>query len=68
MAQEIELKFIVNSDAVDVLRERLNTLGGRASCTQPVAEYLLRNAGCVGCVVTIWGLRIRGENGHYEMT
>lgn len=36
MAQEIELKFIVNNDAVDALRERLNTLG----------ESIMRPASC----------------------
>ena len=28
MAQEIELKFIVNHSAVEALRDHLNTLGG----------------------------------------
>ncbi|NUC25390.1 CYTH domain-containing protein, partial [Escherichia coli] len=28
MAQEIELKFIVNHSAVETLRDHLNTLGG----------------------------------------
>lgn len=45
MAQEIELKFIVNHSAVEALRDHLNTLGGEHHDPRAVAEYLLRNAG-----------------------
>ncbi len=67
MAQEIELKFIVNHSAVEALRDHLNTLGGEHH--DPVQllniyyetpdNWLRRHD---------MGLRIRGENGRYEMT
>ena len=67
MAQEIELKFIVNSDAVDALRERLNTLGGEHHAPSQLLNiyYETPDAWLRGHDM---GLRIRGENGHYEMT
>ncbi|ROP58204.1 triphosphatase [Enterobacter sp. BIGb0383] len=67
MAQEIELKFIVNPDGVDTLRAHLNTL--TAEHVPPVQllniyyetpDNWLRSHDM--------GLRIRGENGRYEMT
>ncbi|MBJ4955725.1 inorganic triphosphatase [Salmonella enterica subsp. enterica serovar Goldcoast] len=67
MAQEIELKFIVNSDAVDALRERLNTLGGEHHAPSQLLNiyYETPDAWLRGHDM---GLRIRGENGRYEMT
>ncbi|WP_432224484.1 inorganic triphosphatase [Enterobacter wuhouensis] len=67
MAQEIELKFIVEKDSVDALRQHLNTLSGEHH--EPVQllniyyetpENWLRRHDM--------GLRIRGANGAYEMT
>lgn len=67
MAQEIELKFIVENDSVDALRNRLHSL--TAEHHQPVEllniyyetpdNWLRRHD---------MGLRIRGASGHYEMT
>ncbi|WP_171922925.1 CYTH domain-containing protein [Salmonella bongori] len=67
MAQEIELKFIVNHDAVDSLRSHLHTLGGEHYAPSQLLNiyyetpdnWLRRHE---------MGLRIRGENGRYEMT
>ncbi|KLQ39205.1 hypothetical protein ABR32_13130 [Enterobacter cloacae subsp. dissolvens] len=67
MAQEIELKFIVEKDSVDALRQHLQTLSGEHH--EPVQllniyyetpDNWLRRHGM--------GLRIRGANGRYEMT
>ncbi|RSK66295.1 inorganic triphosphatase [Enterobacter huaxiensis] len=67
MAQEIELKFIVEKDSVDALRQHLNTLSGEHH--EPVQllniyyetpDRWLRSHDM--------GLRIRGANGRYEMT
>ncbi|MGQ7114244.1 hypothetical protein ACUOFC_50155, partial [Escherichia sp. TWPC-MK] len=38
MAQEIELKFIVNHSAVEALRDHLNTLGVRG-----IGEFIHRS-------------------------
>ncbi|MCU6227654.1 inorganic triphosphatase [Enterobacter cloacae] len=67
MAQEIELKFIVEQDSVDALRQHLQTLSGEHH--EPVQllniyyetpdNWLRRHD---------MGLRIRGANGRYEMT
>ncbi|MEH3477705.1 inorganic triphosphatase [Enterobacter cloacae] len=67
MAQEIELKFIVEKDSVDALRQHLQTLSGEHH--EPVQllniyyetpdNWLRRHD---------MGLRIRGANGRYEMT
>jgi len=67
MAQEIELKFIVEKDSVDALRQHLHTLSGEHH--EPVQllniyyetpdNWLRRHE---------MGLRIRGANGTYEMT
>lgn len=67
MAQEIELKFIVEKDRVDALRQHLQTLSGEHH--EPVQllniyyetpdNWLRRHD---------MGLRIRGANGRYEMT
>ncbi|MBJ3592123.1 inorganic triphosphatase [Salmonella enterica subsp. enterica serovar Saintpaul] len=67
MAQEIELKFIVNHDAVDALRERLNTLGGEHHAPSQLLNiyYETPDAWLRGHDM---GLRIRGEKGQYEMT
>lgn len=67
MAQEIELKFIVNHDAVDALRDRLNTLGGEHHAPSQLLNIYYETPDA-------WlrshdmGLRVRGENGRYEMT
>lgn len=67
MAQEIELKFIVENDSVDALRNHLHTLS--AEHHEPVQllniyyetpDNWLRQHDM--------GLRIRGANGRYEMT
>lgn len=67
MAQEIELKFIVDDAGVDALRNHLQTLN--AEHTPPgqllniyyeTADNWLRRHDM--------GLRIRGDNGRYEMT
>lgn len=67
MAQEIELKFIVEKDSVDALRQHLHTFSGEHH--EPVQllniyyetpdNWLRRHD---------MGLRIRGANGRYEMT
>ena len=65
MAQEIELKFIVNHSAVEALRDHLNTLGGEhhgpvqlLNIYYETPDNWLRGHDM--------GLRIRGENGRYE--
>ena len=67
MAQEIELKFIVDNAGVETLRNHLQTLN--AEHTPPAqllniyyetADNWLRRHDM--------GLRIRGDNGRYEMT
>lgn len=67
MAQEIELKFIVNHSAVEALRDHLNTLDGEhhdpvqlLNIYYETPDNWLRGHDM--------GLRIRGENGRYEMT
>ncbi len=67
MAQEIELKFIVNPAALDTLRDKLNALPGEHSDPRQLlniyyetADNLLRRHDM--------GLRIRGDAGQYEMT
>ncbi len=72
MSEEIELKFIVHPDSVDALREQLNHWQSEFShCNRLQACHLaniyyetpdgyLRANGI--------GLRVRGENGRYEMT
>lgn len=67
MAQEIELKFIVEKDSVDALRQHINTFSGEHH--EPVQllniyyetpdNWLRRHD---------MGLRIRGASGRYEMT
>ncbi|HDG1698031.1 TPA: inorganic triphosphatase [Kluyvera ascorbata] len=67
MAQEIELKFIVDNAGVETLRNHLNTLDAEHTpATQLLNIYYettdnwLRRHDM--------GLRIRGDNGRYEMT
>ena len=67
MAQEIELKFIVHPESVETLRQHLHTLTEeRVAATQLLNIYYetpdswLRSHDM--------GLRIRGNNGVYEMT
>ncbi|WP_336218303.1 inorganic triphosphatase [Citrobacter amalonaticus] len=67
MAQEIELKFIVNHEAVDALRDHLNTLGGEHHAPGQLLNIYYETE-------DNWlrkhdmGLRIRGDKGRYEMT
>lgn len=67
MAQEIELKFIVNHDAVNALRDHLNTLGGEHHAPSPLLN-IYYETGDKWLRGHDMGLRIRGENGRYEMT
>lgn len=67
MAQEIELKFIVNHDAVNALRDHLNTLGGEHHAPSPLLNVYYET-GDKWLRGHDMGLRIRGENGRYEMT
>lgn len=67
MAQEIELKFIVAQNGVETLRERLNALeakhtpaGQLLNIYYETADNWLRRHDM--------GLRIRGDQGRYEMT
>lgn len=67
MAQEIELKFIVEKASVDALRDHLHTLSGEhyepvqlLNIYYETPENWLRRHDM--------GLRIRGANGRYEMT
>jgi Uncharacterized conserved protein len=67
MAQEIELKFIVDDAGTDALRQHLNTLkaehtpaGQLLNIYYETADNWLRRHDM--------GLRIRGDQGRYEMT
>ena len=67
MTQEIELKFIVNPAELDSLRNTLNSLESQHSEPRQLlniyyetADNQLRRHDM--------GLRIRGDNGRYEMT
>ncbi len=67
MAQEIELKFIVAQNGVETLREQLNALeakhtpaGQLLNIYYETADNWLRRHDM--------GLRIRGDQGRYEMT
>ena len=67
MAQEIELKFIVNHSAVEALRDYLNTLGGEhhdpvqlLNIYYETPDNWLRGHDM--------GLRIRGENGRFSVS
>ncbi len=66
MAQEIELKFIVNHDAVDALRNHLHTLGGEHHAPNQLLNIYFETPDWLRR--RDMGLRIRGENGRYEMT
>lgn len=67
MAQEIELKFIVEKDSVDALRQHLHTLSGEHHAPVQLLNIYYETP-------DNWlrrhdmGLRIRGANGRYEMT
>ncbi|WP_312948201.1 inorganic triphosphatase [Superficieibacter sp.] len=67
MAQEIELKFIVNQDGVETLRSHLNTLPAEHVAATPLLNIYYETD-------DNWlrqhdmGLRIRGNEGRYEMT
>lgn len=67
MAQEIELKFIVDNAGVETLRNHLNTLDAEHSPATQLLNIYYETA-------DNWlrrhdmGLRIRGDNGRYEMT
>jgi triphosphatase len=67
MAQEIELKFIVEKDSVDALRQHLHTLTGEHHAPVQLLNIYYETP-------DNWlrrhdmGLRIRGASGRYEMT
>jgi triphosphatase len=67
MAQEIELKFIVEKDSVDALRQHLHTLSGEHHAPVQLLNIYYETP-------DNWlrrhdmGLRIRGASGRYEMT
>lgn len=67
MAQEIELKFIVENDSVDALRTHLHQLSGEHHAPVQLLNIYYETP-------DNWlrshdmGLRIRGANGQYEMT
>ena len=67
MAQEIELKFIVDNAGVETLRNHLNTLNAEHTPATQLLNIYYETA-------DNWlrrhdmGLRIRGDNGRYEMT
>ena len=67
MAQEIELKFIVDNAGVETLRNHLNTLNAEHTpATQLLNIYYETADNWLRRHDT--GLRIRGDNGRYEMT
>ncbi|MTH46634.1 CYTH domain-containing protein [Intestinirhabdus alba] len=67
MAQEIELKFIVSHDAIEALRDYLQTLGGEHHAPVQLRNIYYETAD--GWLrAHDMGLRIRGEDGRYEMT
>ena len=53
MAQEIELKFIVNHSAVEALRDHLNTLGGEHHDPVQLLNITTKRR-IIGCVGTTW--------------
>lgn len=67
MAQEIELKFIVEKDSVDALRQHLHQLSGEHAAPEQLLNIYYETPDS-------WlrrhdmGLRIRGASGRYEMT
>ncbi|MDU1086253.1 MAG: CYTH domain-containing protein, partial [Leclercia adecarboxylata] len=67
MAQEIELKFIVESGSVDALRNHLHQLNGEHHAPVQLLNIYYETQ-------DLWlrrhdrGLRIRGVDGRYEMT
>ncbi len=67
MAQEIELKFIVESGSVDALRTHLHQLTGEHHAPVQLQNIYYETQ-------DLWlrrhdrGLRIRGVDGRYEMT
>lgn len=54
MAQEIELKFIVNHDAVDALRNHLHTLGGEHHAPSQLLNIYFERL-ITGYAAMIWG-------------
>jgi hypothetical protein len=54
MAQEIELKFIVENSSVDALRQHLNALNGEHTPAVNCSTFITKRR-TTGCVVTIWG-------------
>lgn len=67
MPQEIELKFIVNPDALDALRNTLHTLDGEHSDPRQLLNIYYETADNTLRRHDM-GLRIRGVDGRYEMT
>lgn len=67
MAQEIELKFIIDDAGVEALRENLQSLNAEHTAPTTLLNIYYETA-------DNWlrrhdmGLRIRGDNGRYEMT
>ncbi|MBJ3814228.1 inorganic triphosphatase [Shimwellia pseudoproteus] len=67
MSQEIELKFIVESSALDNLRALLNGLDASHSEPRNLLNVYYETPDCLLRRHDM-GLRVRGDNGHYEMT
>ncbi|WP_413736919.1 inorganic triphosphatase [Sodalis sp. RH21] len=67
MSEEIELKFIVHPDAVSSLGERVSATGGVHSPAQHLVNIYFDTAGLDLRRHGV-GLRVRGNNGGYEMT
>jgi triphosphatase len=67
MAQEIELKFIVNPTALDTLRGTLNSLESEHGEPRQLINIYYETANNTLRSHDM-GLRIRGVDGHYEMT
>ncbi len=67
MAQEIELKFIVDPEQVDALRATLNALEAEHSAPRQLVNIYYETADNQLRRHDM-GLRIRGDNGRYEMT
>jgi triphosphatase len=67
MSEEIEIKFIVHPEAVSSLAERVSSTGGTHIAPQRLVNIYFETAGLDLRRHGI-GLRIRGNDGHYEMT
>ncbi|MGK0735392.1 inorganic triphosphatase [Yokenella regensburgei] len=67
MAQEIELKFIINHDGITALRQHLNTLTQEHQDAAQLLNIYYETPDNWLCRHDM-GLRIRGEGERYEMT